>query len=235
MKLLPKLKLGPKLARTAYTTLERIGYHFVDLDAEGSCLSSRVIEYSYIISSLAGGQGGRVLDVGCTDGGNMVSPVLASLGWEVYGIDNRVFRFEHPNFRFTHGDIRNTSFPDNFFDYAYAVSTLEHIGLKGRYSVTEEDPEGDIKAVREIARILRPSGAFLLTIPYGRGQIIKPLQRVYDEFRLQKLFSQWKIEEEIYYILQDGCYITTSKETAGQKNHLKGERALALLKLTPLK
>ena len=237
MKLLPKLKLSPRLARTAYATLQRIGYHFVDLDFESSFLDSRVIEYSFVISRLVGRQRGRALDVGCTDSGNMVPLILVSLGWEVYGIDIREFRFEHPSFHFTHGDIRNTSFADDFFDYVCAVSTLEHIGVRGRYSVIKEEPEpeGDIKAVSEIARIVRPGGTFLITIPYGKRQLVKPLQRVYDESSLQKLFPQWEIREETYCILKDGYYVTTSKEIAEQQDYLKGERALALLEFTPLK
>jgi ubiquinone/menaquinone biosynthesis C-methylase UbiE len=123
MKLLPKLKLSPRLAR--------IAYRFVDLDAESSSIDGRVIEYSFVISRLAAAQKGKVLDVGCTDSGNMATLMLASLGWEVYGIDNRDWKFEHANFQFTQGDIRNTPFSDEFFDYVYAISTLEHIGLKG--------------------------------------------------------------------------------------------------------
>ena len=234
MRLFPKLKLSLRLARMVYPKLMRMAYRFVDLDSESSSLDSRVVEYSFVISKLAG-RTGKVLDVGCTDGGNMAAVMLASLGWEVHGIDNREFRFEHPNFRFSQGDIRNAPFPDDFFDYVYAVSTLEHIGLKGRYGVTEEDPEGDMKAVGEIGRILRPGGHFLLTIPYGKGQSVKPLLRVYAKSRLRRLFHHWKIEEEIYYTFERGYWVTVPQQLAAEKDYLKGERALALLELTPLK
>ncbi len=174
---------------------------------------------------------GKVLDVGCTDSSNMVPLTLASLGWKVHGIDNRQFKFQHPNFHFTQGDIRNAPFPDNFFDCVCAVSTIEHIGLKGRYGATEADPEGDIEAVREIARVLVPGGTFLLTVPYGRGQLVKPLHRVYDKTGLRRLFSQWKIEGEIYYTLEQGNWIVVPEEVAAQKDYIGGERALALLEL----
>lgn len=114
MKLLPKLRLSPRLARMIYPKLLRMGYHFVDLDAEGSSIDSRVFEYSFVISRLVKRQSGKVLDIGCTDSGNIVPLVLALLGWEVYGIDSREWKFEHPNFHFILGDIRNTPFSDNF-------------------------------------------------------------------------------------------------------------------------
>lgn len=219
----------------AYTSLQRMAYCFVDLDAESSSLDSRVIEYSFVLSRLVEAQRGKALEVGCTDSGNIVPAVLTSLGWAVYGIDNREFKFQHPNFHFTQGDIRKAPFPDDFFDCVYAVSTIEHIGLERRYGVTEADPEGDIKAVAEIARVLVPGGAFLLTVPYGRARLVKPLQRVYDKLRLERLLANWKVKDEIYYVPQDGYWVVVPQEVAAQKDYLKGERALAFLELLSLK
>jgi hypothetical protein len=65
MRLSFKIKLSPKLARRVFTTLQRIGTIFVDLDAESTSLESRVIEYSFVISELLKRPRGRVLDVGC--------------------------------------------------------------------------------------------------------------------------------------------------------------------------
>jgi SAM-dependent methyltransferase len=111
---------------------------------------------------------GKVLDVGCAATRNYLPASLALLGWEVWGIDIREWKFKFPNFHFVVGDIRQTTFPDNFFDCVYAVSTLDHIGLSGRYGITKYDPQGDFKAIREIARILRNEGTLLITIPYGK-------------------------------------------------------------------
>ncbi len=232
---LPRVRLSSRLARMAYTRLSKLAYRFVDLDVESPSLDSRVIEYSFVISKLARRQKGRVLDVGCTDSGNMVPLVLALLGWEVYGIDTRQFSLDHPNFHFIPGDIRSTSFADGFFDCICAVSTIEHIGLKGRYTTAQEELEGDIKAVKEIDRILRAGGALLVTVPYGRWQLVKPLQRVYDKPGLQNLFSGWRVKGEAYYVFQDGHWEAVAEEIAGEKDYLKGERALALLELSPLK
>ena len=222
-------------ARRLFPRLISIGYRFFDLEAKYHSPSGRVIEASFVISKLAK-KGGKVLDVGCTDPNNICPCLLASLGWDVYGLDIREYRFEHPRFHYVHGDIRKASFDDGFFDCVYALSSLEHIGLSGRYGVTKSDDEGDIKAAGEIARILRPGGTFLCTLPYGVGQLVKPLHRIYDRSRLEKLLHGWKIQDEMYYVLgNDGCYAIASEDVAGRKDYMKGERALALLELTPLK
>jgi len=132
----PKLKVTPKLVRLAY--------HFFDVEAsaETAVPDSRMIEYAFIIGKLSLLPKGKVLDVGCTARLNYLPVALASLGWEVWGIDLREFKFKHPNFHFVEGDIRKTGFPDNSFHAVYALSTLEYIGLSGRYGVNRLDPEG---------------------------------------------------------------------------------------------
>ncbi len=150
--LLPKFKLGKRLTKFAY--------HFVDIEASGEATppDGRMIEYSFIIGKLGLLPKGKVLDVGCTARLNFLPAALASLRWEVWGIDAREFKLKHPNFQFVGEDIRHTSFPANFFDAIYAVSTLEHIGLSERYGTIDEDPEGDVKSVNEIRRILCKEG-----------------------------------------------------------------------------
>jgi len=172
---------------------------------ETGLLTSRVIEYPFVIQGLDTLPRAKVLDVGCADVNNFLAPSLASLGWQVYGLDLRRFKLAHPTFHPVREDIRKTSFPDAFFDCAYAVSTVEHIGFAGRYGITVGDPEGDIKAVREIRRILRPGGFFFLTVPYGRGRkVIKPTERVYDKARLEGMLVDWAVRERLYYARDNG-------------------------------
>ncbi len=225
-----KLKLSPRVVRFAY--------HFFDLEAsaEAALPDVRMIEYAFVIQKLDSIPKGKVLDVGCTARLNYLPAALASLGWEVWGIDLRVFKFKHSSFHFILGDIRDTSFPDNFFDAAYAVSTIEHIGLSGRYGITREDLEGDSKAVREIARMLSPGGTLLCTVPYGReAKIIRPVHRVYDKSSLEKLFHDWVMKDEIYYLRKSDAYwVPLSKDDAAKVDNPDGNSAVALLELIPV-
>jgi len=53
-------------------------------------------------------------------------------------------------------DARSLAYPDRHFEKAYAISVLEHI-----------EDEGDTRAIREIARVLKPGGVCCLTVPFA--------------------------------------------------------------------
>lgn len=220
----PRLKLPGSLIRLAY--------RFLDVEASGEAAppDGRIVEYAFVIGKLGQMKQGRVLDVGCTARLNYLPASFALLGWEVWGIDQREWKFSFPNFHFVCEDIRRTSFPDNFFDCVYALSTLEHIGLSGRYGTTDADPEGDIKAVREIARILCMEGRLLVTVPYAKRQTVRPGARVYAEQRLLELFSGWEVKDKILYGHdRQGFWMPMTEEAVQQTKQDK--EAIALLEL----
>jgi SAM-dependent methyltransferase len=173
----------------------------LDLDVREPRADVRIFEYSFVLQRLLGLPKGKVLDVGCASGINFLAPTLATLGWQVYGIDGRKFRLNYPGFHFTLGEITCMPFPDNEFDVVYAVSTLEHMGPGGEggiYGVSNAD--ADFKAVAEISRVLKPGGILLVTVPFGRPRVIKKWQRIYDEPRLLDLFNRWQIQQRLCFI-----------------------------------
>jgi SAM-dependent methyltransferase len=222
----PKLKIPGNLVESAY--------RFFDIESAGEAAKpdSRVIEYAFVMSKLAGMKPGKILDVGCAARGNYLPACLVMLGWEVWGIDRRIWQFEFPNFHFVRGDIRKTAFADDFFDCVYALSTLEHIGLAGRYGTERDDPHADIEARNEIARVLCQQGRFLITVPYGREyKVIKPLNRIYNRHKLNQLFDQWQIIEEIIYVEdRTGAWTTVTEETMQELSSDK--EAIALIEAT---
>jgi SAM-dependent methyltransferase len=223
---LPKVKLSPWLVRLAYT--------LVDVEASGTAAapSPRIVEYAFVMQKLASLTPGRVLDVGCAARINYLPAALASLGWQVTGIDIRPFEFEYPKFSFVRGDMRKTDFPDGWFDAVYAVSSLEHFGLSGRYSIKEDDPEGDSKSVKEIWRVLRPGGKFIATVPCGQREIVLPPTRVYDQLSLKTLFSGWKVTHQAYWVMDgDRLHPSGVAEAEQVKSKLGTREATALLEL----
>jgi ubiquinone/menaquinone biosynthesis C-methylase UbiE len=61
------------------------------------------------------------------------------------------------NVSFAVQDARRLSYPDNYFDIAYAMSVVEHI----------EGPEGDREAICEMMRVLKPGGLMVVSVPAG--------------------------------------------------------------------
>ena len=79
------------------------------------------------------------------------------------------------------GDIVNLPFEDEFFDLVVAIEVLEHV-------------EDDKKAISEIARVLKPFGFFLFSVPtrkdlYGEIDQIVGHKRRYEVEELKSLLS----------------------------------------------
>ena len=234
MRLFIKLQPNNWLVRIVARSLRRTASCFIH-EPEPRLLynlAERLIEYPFVFSELKKHPAGKVLDVGCTDYRNVLPFILASLGWEVYGIDIQDFGFKHPNFHFVRGDITNTHFSDNFFNCVYAISTLEHIGIKGSFGIEKSDTEADKKAMKEIARILEPNGICLLTLPYGKRRLER--SRRYDKLMLEELISGWNIEHQAYCVLDsERGWVIATGDMAEQAGHLRDEeKAIVLLKLS---
>ncbi len=157
-------------------------------------VTERIVEYPFVLQNLENKRG-KILDVGCCD--SDLSLQLASLGHKVWGIDVRKYENQHPNLIFVQSDISKTPFPSEFFDTIIAVSTIEHIGLG--YGKTPLYNNGDKLAMKEIYRILKPSGKLIITLPVGRKKVT-PTHRIYDTNSLRKLLKKFKIKNMEYYI-----------------------------------
>jgi SAM-dependent methyltransferase len=114
-------------------------------------------------------------------------------------------------------DARRLDYPSNGFDLITSISVFEHIA---------PEAGGDLPAIRELARVLRPGGTAIITVPfswkyladYQMGDVYERagscsltfFQRFYDEPLLKRNFieeanlelSSLRFVEERYY-LQD--------------------------------
>lgn len=185
--------------------------------------SERLVEYPLIFAHL-GLRRGKILDVGCRY--SLLPIQLASLGFETYGIDVHPYRPRHENFTFVRGDIRKTHFPNNFFNLIIAVSTLEHIGL-GFYG-EEKDERGDLKAVSEIIRILKPKGRLMVTVPFGQ-EATTSWYRVYSKRRLKKLFRGLIFIKIAFFIKENSIWRRSKEQEAGKTDSSKSVRAIAFI------
>lgn len=123
--------------------------------------------------------GSAILDVGCVEGW-----VLDEYP-EAMGVDSRPAPARWAG-RFILCDAEAMPPPGDEFDAVVSVSTLEHVGL-GWYG----DPAGDAdkpgRVVAEMARVLRPGGWLLLTVPLWLTMTKdgRPFAREIDPRRLE--------------------------------------------------
>jgi 2-polyprenyl-3-methyl-5-hydroxy-6-metoxy-1,4-benzoquinol methylase len=107
--------------------------------------------------------GRAVLEIGCGRGG--FAEWLASAGAQLTAADVSTVAVETGRARSRQAaitwrveDIQELSFPDCSFDVVVSCETVEHL----------PDP---MRAVRELARVLRPGGALVLTCPNYLGPL----------------------------------------------------------------
>jgi hypothetical protein len=79
-------------------------------------------------------------------------------------------------------------------------SSVEHVGVPGRYGIREEQTNGDIEVMNRFADVLKPGGLLIMTAPCGIDAVMAPWCRVYGPDRLPKLFSRFELVKENYWI-----------------------------------
>lgn len=84
---------------------------------------------------------------------------------------------------FANGSIKSLS----------CLHTLEHIGL-GRYG-DETNPSGDIKAARELQRVLADDGNLLIAVPVGASQLVFNGHRIYSYEQVVDMFPDLFVAE----------------------------------------
>ncbi|MEM4296999.1 MAG: DUF268 domain-containing protein [Nitrososphaerota archaeon] len=179
-------------------------------------LGDRDIEYSFAIEHIPKGQG-YALDFG--SGSSMMPLILARMGYETVALDRmeQQFMYRHPRVSFIQGDILEDQFDwTAHFELISNISTIEHVGLAGRYGVEHADPDGDLKAMKILHKWLKPGGIMILTVPVGTDAVFPPMARVYGKERLPALIEGFQLVYEEFWAKLDekNQWEQVSKETA---------------------
>ena len=177
-------------------------------------LGDRDIEWSWVASQIPFGPG-EALDFG--PGGSHLGLIAAQRGFNVTAVDLEPVQWPyiHPQLRFIQGDILKPPLPAQQFNLVINCSTVEHVGLAGRYGVIEDRPGGDLEAMVLLRSLMKPGAIMLLTIPVGRDAIFAPLHRVYGRERLPALLDGYIVEREDYWVKNDqNDWVLTDKQDA---------------------
>jgi len=74
------------------------------------------------------------------------------------------------------------------------MHTVEHVGL-GRYG-DQLDPDGDLKAIKELVRVLASGGNLFFVVPIGRKpKIMFNAHRIYTTEQILQYFPQLELKE----------------------------------------
>lgn len=90
-------------------------------------------------------------------------------------------------------DLNSLPFKNNSINSLSCMHTVEHIGL-GRYG-DAIDPAGDLKAIKELKRVLSINGNLLFVVPIGRPKIVFNAHRIYSYEQILSYFSDLTLKE----------------------------------------
>lgn len=96
-------------------------------------------------------------------------------------------------------DILHLPFANFSLPSLSCMHTVEHVGL-GRYG-DPMDPDGDLKAIRELIRVLAPGGNLLFVVPMGRPSIVFNAHRIYSYDQILSYFDELTLKE--FFLIPD--------------------------------
>ncbi len=122
---------------------------------------------------------------------NFCSVISAFIPLKFY--DYRPADLKLSNFETGCVDLISLPFKDNSILSLSCMHTVEHIGL-GRYG-DKIDPDGDLKAIKELKRVLAIGGTLLFVVPIGKPKVIFNAHRIYCLKQIKAYFSDLILKE----------------------------------------
>ena len=161
----------------------------------------RVVEVPWCLARYSGER--RVLDAGYAFAEPAYLAGLLGLGApELTGVD--LVRVDVPGLAGVQADLRELPFDDDAFDFAIAISTLEHVGRDNtQYGLAAEAGDSVDAALGELRRVC---ARLLVTVPTGTRELL-PEQVVYEPGEWVDRFERAGLvvwEDELYELGADG-------------------------------
>jgi len=98
------------------------------------------------------------------------------------------------NLEAEHADLLSLPFPDCSIKSLSCMHVIEHVGL-GRYG-DPLDPDGDLKAIAELKRVLALGGDLLFVVPVGKpARVMYNAHRIYQYEQILDYFNKMELKE----------------------------------------
>ena len=105
--------------------------------------------------------------------------------------DFRPAALDLTNLQSRHADLMRLPFGDGVVESLSCMHVVEHVGL-GRYG-DPIDPDGDLKAMRELQRVVAPGGSLLFVAPVGKPRIQFNAHRIYSYEQVREAFPELEV------------------------------------------
>lgn len=141
---------------------------------------------------------------------------LVSAFIPVHFYDYRPAELNLSGLQSSRADLMNLPFDNDSVESISCMHVVEHIGLE-RYG-DPFDPNGDLKAIAELKRVLAVNGHLLFVVPLGANAVIQyNAHRIYTYQQVLNYFPELKLVN-FSYINDAGTYLENAQEidTAGQ-------------------
>ena len=144
----------------------------------GYRLDERIVEYAWVFANLSSLKT-NLLDAGGVFNYDFVvnQEVIKNKELHILTYEPEAKHFPENRISYLFADLRNIPIRDNFYDEISCISTIEHIDMDNSIygwnkdnkviSVEKKSYEYLI-AVKEMIRVLKQKGVFLLTFPFGK-------------------------------------------------------------------
>lgn len=122
---------------------------------------------------------------------NFCSMISAFVPTEFY--DYRPADLKLSNLSSEAADLLSLPFQDGSIKSLSCMHVVEHVGL-GRYG-DPLDPDGDLKAIAELKRVLAVGGDLLFVVPVGRPRVMFNAHRIYSFEQIVGYFADFNLRE----------------------------------------
>ena len=122
---------------------------------------------------------------------------------EIEVVDIRPITVSIPRVVFRQADFMDSSKAvDEYCDSLSSLHALEHFGL-GRYG-DKVDPEGHLKGLKNMARILKADGVLYLSVPVGKARVEFNAHRIFDPVDLVRLAKDFGLQLDSFASFHGG-------------------------------
>jgi len=202
----------------------------------GSKVDEHFMQIPFIFKHI--GAAAKVVDIGCT--GSPVALQLATMRYNVTGVDYNDYGRQHANMKFIKGDFAAHNFGKEKFDIALAINSIEHFGLQYYNKSEYLDKQADVKAMTKVKEVVNKGGQLIFSAKYGISELVtqsgKPFVRVYDDKQLDVLLSTFDIKAIEYYMISDSKNIRqVPREEAAASRYYASSGSYAFVCVSAIK